>query len=82
MGDSTAIPRRGPGRPPKYPWDEFEAEVARRRRMGIIPPGPLDYIPSGLVEEMLQWCQDEWGREPSRSTIQGKLSDLLKNSVE
>ena len=74
-GESTVGPQSGKrGRTPKYGWDEFWVEVAVR--------GDLDSLPgtlSELVNDMAQWCENEWGKQPSESTLKAKLGPIYNH---
>lgn len=63
------------GRPPKYDWELFAVEVARR----ILSDqgGEIPKTARGLAPEMKQWCRDEWDREPAESDLRGHIAKVL-----
>ena len=63
------------GATPKYDWDAFFQE--------IVVIADLDSLPmyqAELEKHMAQWCRENWGAEPSESTIRGKVSPIYKHS--
>jgi hypothetical protein len=57
----SAARRRG--RPPEYDWPAFLAEALRRCLTGrIARQGELE-------TQMLQWCVEQWDKEPSESQV-------------
>jgi hypothetical protein len=63
-------PRRG--RPPKYQWQEFVAEMTRQ-----CVEGPISDQAS-LERHMAQWCADTWGSEPVLSQIRDWVGPAFK----
>jgi hypothetical protein len=75
--DHEAIRR---GRPPKYDWSAFYAEVVRIISNDGLP-GPDGgegwSSQADLERRMATWCQERWGQEPAGSLIRDRLSKLL-----
>jgi hypothetical protein len=63
QGDAAQPPRRPPG-PRKYDWLAIAGEIARRchDKSGHLSVPDKE---SDLVNDMLQWCSDNLGKEPS-----------------
>ena len=68
--ETVGKPSKG-GRPPEYDWDEFTIEIIRIADLDSLP-----YKQSELIERMLQWCEDTWGRQPSESNVKGRISRI------
>ncbi len=66
---------RPQGRPAKYSWDDFWREVVRRGDLDGLPEKQAD-----LENQMLQWCQDQWGESPVVSVIRDKLAPLYRHN--
>jgi hypothetical protein len=65
-------PRRGPKK--QYDWVSF-----RRELVSIANTGKgLPEIQADLVRHMLQWCENEWGREPAESMVKLHISKFYK----
>jgi hypothetical protein len=71
--DTAGQPRkRGPSF--KYDWDSFNVEV--------VVMADLDSLPdtqSELEKVMAQWCEDNWGEQPSESTIRSKVAPIYNH---
>lgn len=63
-------PSKG-GRPPEYDWDAFTIEIIRIADLDGLPEKQ-----SELIAEMLQWCENTWGRQPSVSNVKGRISRI------
>jgi len=63
------------GRPEKWDWIAFAAEMVR---LANTPDG-LDGRPA-VTKLMKQWCMDNWGDEPSDSMIHDKMSVLYPDA--
>jgi hypothetical protein len=59
------------GRPPNYDWDRIWVEIVR-----VVHEEGLPARKSQLVEKIQQWCEDEYGRQPSESTLKPKIALL------
>jgi hypothetical protein len=69
--DSPASKNKG-GRPSEYDWDTFTIEIIR-------VASSLDGLPdtqAELIRQMLQWCENTWGRQPAESSVKGKISRI------
>jgi hypothetical protein len=60
------------GRPPRYRWSMFAAEMVRRSLAGPIPNQ------AALEQHMAQWCLDDWGSEPAASVIREWVQPTFK----
>jgi hypothetical protein len=67
---SASFSRRG--RPPRYRWPAFAAEMVRRSLAGPIP------TQAALKQHMAQWCVDNWGSEPATSVIRDWVQPTFK----
>lgn len=65
-------PKNRGGRPPKWDWDAFNAEVVR---IANTPDG-LPERRSDLMHKMLDWCSEHWGDAPAESVVRDRLSRL------
>ena len=74
--DATAImcaPNRG-GRPQEYDWDAFVMEIiSRANQPDGLPPKQAD-----LVDEMLGWFADTYGKEPAESSVKDRISKIYR----
>ena len=71
--DETAFSNRlRVGRPREYDWDAFVIEIIR---IANTPDG-LPEKQSELVKQMLQWCEDTWGKQPAESAAKKKISQI------
>lgn len=69
----ASTPRPGnksAGRPQKYDWDLFWAEVVKIANT----PNGLPETQAELVDKMAEWCSQKWGDEPGVSTIRKKIA--------
>jgi hypothetical protein len=62
------------GRRPKYPWEDFHAEIAVRADLDELPATQAD-----LVRAMSQWCLEHWGEEPSQSLLKEKIAPIYRH---
>jgi hypothetical protein len=72
--EKGAVSRGRPGRPNEYDWEALYIEIAVR--------ADLDGLPlkqSQLVDDMLQWCVDTLGKEPSESRLKEKIALIYKH---
>ena len=60
------------GRPREYDWDAFTIEIIR---IANTPDG-LPERQAVLIEQMLEWCREKWGREPAESSVKAKISSI------
>jgi len=61
-------PKDKGGAPPKYNWEAFYIEAARHAHDEGLPATMNE-----MVRIMAEWCQLEWGREPSLTQMKTKL---------
>lgn len=64
------------GRPPKWDWIAFDAEVVR---LANTPDG-LPERPA-LMHQMLDWCAEHWGDTPTESVVRDRLSKLYPGAL-
>jgi hypothetical protein len=67
--DETKPPRRRPGPVTTHDWHAIDGEIARRC---IDPKTRQLQVPkneSKLANAVLEWCQDQFGREPAESEM-------------
>ena len=70
---SKEIKRRRRGRPRDYDWDAFFQRVTVIAHTRGLPEKQ-----AALVDEMLEWCQQYWGREPVSSMVKEKLQPIYQ----
>lgn len=70
----TSLPKSRAGRNPKYDWDAFFAEIAVRADLDNLPDTQAE-----LEKDMANWCLNEWGEQPSESTIRSKISPIYNH---
>lgn len=66
----TLMPKGG--RPLKYDWDAFTIEIIRIANT-------IDGLPDSqaeLIKELLQWCRDNWNKEPADSSVKSRVSKI------
>lgn len=61
------------GRPEKYNWTTFHAELTRKIHDDGVPTSQAE-----LENYMAEWCMQQWGSEPSESTIREKISSTYR----
>jgi hypothetical protein len=71
MPAKAPAPRNTGGRPAKYDWDAFDREMMRRANH---PDGLPDR--NVLMHEMAEWCREQWGAEPTASTLRARIARL------
>ncbi len=67
----SRIARSRGGRPPEYDWDAFIIEIIRIADLDGLPDKQ-----SELKEQLLQWCEDTWGKQPAESSVKSRISDI------
>jgi hypothetical protein len=74
-GDRGPVGRRR-GRTPDYDWEEFYLQVA------LYAATHPDGLPrrAVMLDHMLQWCENHWGRQPSPSQAGAKL-DMIYHQM-
>jgi len=73
-GLSRINQERPRGRPPKFSWEEFYAEIAVRADLDGLPPTQAD-----LTRAMSEWCLKHWGEEPSESLLKEKIAPIYRH---
>jgi hypothetical protein len=63
------------GRKPIYSWEAFYLEAAVRIDQDGLPDKQADF-----EKQMSEWCENEWGKEPSESTLRDKISKIYNHS--
>ncbi|MGQ0527580.1 MAG: hypothetical protein ACT4OY_06075 [Alphaproteobacteria bacterium] len=61
---------------PALDWDSFNLELTDRLMRGNMPKKQ-----EAFINEMQNWCRENWGFEPGRSTILQKISPYYKKYV-
>jgi len=72
---STSHAQAKGGRPAEYDWDGFITEIIRIADLDSLPEKQ-----SELVSRMLEWCNQNWGKEPAESSVKGRIS-LIYNKL-
>lgn len=70
--DSSAPAKSKGGRPAEYDWDAFTIEI-------ILVANSIDGLPekqSELIDQMLQWCENTWGQQPSLTSVKNRISQI------
>ena len=62
------------GRPPKYDWDDFFAEIIVRADLDGLPDNQAT-----LVRDMASWCIEKWGEQPSESVLKDRTSRIFQH---
>ena len=60
------------GRPPEYDWDAFTIEIIRIADLDGLPDRQ-----SELIDTMLQWCENTWGKQPAESSVKARISQIF-----
>ncbi len=61
------------GRPPSISWDSFHVEMAKR-----ISNNSLPRKQESCIADIQQWCLQQWGVTPERSTLLEKISPYYR----
>jgi hypothetical protein len=69
----TLMPKGG--RPLKYDWDAFTIEVIRTANS----PDGLPESQAELIIKLLQWCEDNWGKQPADSSVKSRVSKIYND---
>jgi hypothetical protein len=75
LSDEVADPSGNLGRRP-FRWNDFYLELARRVVAGELP----DKQEAG-IEDMQDWCKEQWGYKPARSTLLQKITPYYDEFV-
>jgi hypothetical protein len=65
---------RGRGRPPKFDWRAFYAEIAVLADLDNLPDTQAE-----LERAMARWCFETWGYEPGESTLRQAVSPIYNH---
>ena len=69
--DADSGKSRG-GRPQEYDWDAFTIEIIRLANTPDgLPPKQAD-----LIGQMLQWCENQWEKQPAESSVKSRISRI------
>ena len=60
------------GRPREYDWDALTIEIIRIANS----PDGLPEIQAELIEQLLQWCENSWGKQPAHSSVKSRVSKI------
>jgi hypothetical protein len=71
---SASTPQNRSGAKPQYKWEEFYIEISIIADLDGLPD-----IQAELEKEMANWCLENWGKEPSESTIRAKISPIYNH---
>lgn len=79
--DTKPWPR---GRPAKYDWASFQSQCQSvwEDHGGFDKHDPEFSRPSDLIKIMAQWCVNEWGEDPSDSTLKTEVRKFLKAKAD
>jgi hypothetical protein len=70
---SSPAPGIQKGRPPKYDWPAFHAEIAIRADLDGLRDTQAE-----LERAMAEWCLRTWGREPPESMVRDNVSRIYR----
>ena len=62
------------GRPQEYDWDALTIEIIRIANS----PDGLPESQAALVEQLLQWCENTWGKQPAESSVKARISKIFR----
>ncbi len=69
----SALPAKSKGgRPQEYDWDALTIEIIRIANS----PDGLPETQAELIEQLLQWCEDTWGKQPAESSVKSRISKI------
>jgi hypothetical protein len=70
----SALPAKSKGgRPRKYDWDALTIEIIRIANS----PDGLPESQAELIEQLLQWCENTWGKQPAESSVKSRVSKIF-----
>jgi len=61
------------GRPREYDWDALTIEIIRIANS----PDGLPETQAELIEHLLQWCENTWGKQPADSSVKSRISKIF-----
>lgn len=62
------------GRPPKYRWDDFFAEIIVRADLDGLPETQAE-----LIGQMATWCIANWGDQPADSVLKERTAQIFRH---
>jgi hypothetical protein len=62
------------GRPPKYRWDDFFAEIIVRADLDGLPQTQAE-----LIAQMATWCIENWGDQPAESVLKERTAEIFRH---
>ena len=62
------------GRPPKYRWDDFFAEIIVRADLDGLPQTQAE-----LIGQMATWCIENWGDQPAESVLKERTAQIFRH---
>jgi hypothetical protein len=62
------------GRPPKYRWDDFFAEIIVRTDLDGLPETQAE-----LIAQMATWCIENWGDQPAESVLKERTAEIFRH---
>ena len=72
--EQIVSPKGAGGRPPKYDWDGFFAEIIVRADLDELPATQAE-----LVSQMAEWCLVNWGEEPAPSLLKLRTAAIFRH---
>lgn len=70
----SALPAKSKGgRPREYDWDALTIEIIRIANS----PDGLPETQAELIEQLLQWCENTWGKQPAESSVKSRISKIF-----
>ena len=60
------------GRPREYDWDALTIEIIRIANS----PDGLSETQAELIEQLMQWCENTWGKQPAYSSVKSRISKI------
>ena len=67
----TPVKSKG-GRPREYDWDALTIEIIRIANS----PDGLPETQAEIIEQLLQWCENAWGKQPADSSVKSRISKI------
>lgn len=74
QASQTKVETNSGGRPTEYDWDGFTMEIIR---LANTPDG-LPETQAELVQIMLLWFNNTYGKEPAESSVKSRISKIYK----
>ena len=67
--ENNHAPKSKGGRPREYDWDALTIEIIRIANS----PDGLPETQAKLVAQLLQWCENTWGKQPAESSVKSRV---------